>query len=69
MSGYTENWVSHHGVIPGGASFIGRSHLNTPMSLARKIREILTRRDWETANPVQTTAFFGAENGVFRGRG
>jgi two-component system, cell cycle sensor histidine kinase and response regulator CckA len=41
MSGYTENWVSHHGVIPGGASFIGKPF--TPLSLARKIREILDK--------------------------
>jgi CheY-like chemotaxis protein len=41
MSGNTENWVSHHGAIPGGASFIGKPF--TPMSLARKIREILDK--------------------------
>jgi len=41
MSGYTENGVSDHGVIPEGASFIGKSF--TPLSLARKIREILDK--------------------------
>jgi len=41
MSGYTENGVSQHGVIPGGASFIGKPF--TPLSLARKIREILDK--------------------------
>lgn len=39
MSGYTEGAISRHGVLEGGAAFIGKPF--TPADLARKVRETL----------------------------
>jgi len=38
-SGYTEDVITHHGVLVEGVSFIGKPY--TPAGLARKIREVL----------------------------
>ena len=38
-SGYTEDVISHHGVLAEGVSFIGKPYV--PSSLARKVREVL----------------------------
>lgn len=38
-SGYTEDVITHHGVLVEGVSFIGKPY--TPSGLARKIREVL----------------------------
>jgi nitrogen-specific signal transduction histidine kinase len=38
-SGYTEDVISHHGVLAEGVSFIGKPY--TTSSLARKVREVL----------------------------
>jgi len=38
-SGYTEDVISHHGVLAEGVSFIGKPY--APSSLARKVREVL----------------------------
>ncbi|HEX7574456.1 MAG TPA: response regulator, partial [Bacteroidota bacterium] len=40
-SGYTEDVISHHGVLAEGVSFIGKPY--TPLALARKIREVLDK--------------------------
>jgi CheY-like chemotaxis protein len=40
-SGYTEDVISHHGVLAEGVSFIGKPY--TPSSLARKVREVLDK--------------------------
>ena len=59
MSGYTENRVSHHGVIPGVPPSSG-SHSPRCRSQGRS-GKFSTRRDWGTVNPVQTTGFFGGK--------
>jgi PAS domain S-box-containing protein len=38
-SGYTEDVISHHGVLAEGVCFIGKPY--TPSSLAKKVREVL----------------------------
>jgi CheY-like chemotaxis protein len=38
-SGYTEDVISHHGVLAEGVSFIGKPY--TPLTLARNVREVL----------------------------
>jgi hypothetical protein len=38
-SGYTEDVISHHGVLAEGLSFIGKPY--TPSALARKVREVI----------------------------
>jgi len=40
-SGYTEDVISHHGVLAEGVSFIGKPY--TPLALARKIRGVLDK--------------------------
>jgi CheY-like chemotaxis protein len=40
-SGYTEDVISHHGVLAEGVSFIGKPY--TPLTLARKIRGVLDK--------------------------
>ena len=40
-SGYTEDVISHHGVLAEGVSFIGKPY--TPSTLARKVREVLDK--------------------------
>ena len=39
MSGYSENVISHHGVLNDSASFIQKPF--TPKSLAQKVREVI----------------------------
>ncbi|MBW1999291.1 MAG: response regulator, partial [Deltaproteobacteria bacterium] len=39
MSGYTDNTISHHGVLEAGLSFIQKPF--TPQALARRVREVL----------------------------
>jgi len=41
MSGYTEDVISHHGVLDEDVSFIGKPY--TPLVLARKVREVLDK--------------------------
>jgi two-component SAPR family response regulator len=38
-SGYTDDAIVHHGVLNPGIAFIAKPY--TPVSLARKVREIL----------------------------
>ena len=38
-SGYTEDVISHHGVLAEGVSYIGKPY--TPLALARKVREVI----------------------------
>ncbi|MGZ9148975.1 MAG: response regulator [Candidatus Deferrimicrobiaceae bacterium] len=40
-SGYTEDVISHHGVLAEGVSFIGKPY--TPSAIARKVREVLDK--------------------------
>ena len=40
-SGYTEDVISHHGVLAEGVSFIGKPY--TLLALARKVREVLDK--------------------------
>ena len=40
-SGYTEDVISHHGVLAEGVSFIGKPY--TPLALARRVREVLDK--------------------------
>ena len=40
-SGYTEDVISHRGVLAEGVSFIGKPY--TPLALARKVREVLDK--------------------------
>jgi len=39
ISGYTDNWIIHHGVLEGAASFLQKPF--TPSVLAGKVREVL----------------------------
>jgi two-component system cell cycle sensor histidine kinase/response regulator CckA len=41
MSGYTEDVITHHGVLAEGVHFIGKPFI--PSALARKIREVLDK--------------------------
>ena len=39
ISGYTDNWIIHHGVLEGATSFLQKPF--TPSVLAGKVREVL----------------------------
>jgi PAS domain S-box-containing protein len=41
MSGYTDDAISHRGVLDDGVAFIGKPY--TPLALARKLREVLDK--------------------------
>ena len=43
MSGYTDDAITHHGILEEGIVFIQKPF--TPEDLARKVREVLGRSD------------------------
>jgi len=43
MSGYTDNAIAHHGLLPPDTAFLEKPFV--PQTLARKVREILDRRE------------------------
>ena len=68
MSGYTDNAITHHGVIGAGVAFLEKPFL--PQTLGRKVREVLDVGDESEKTcgtirvPARETPPAGALTGV-----